>query len=58
MLLLAILGIILFVLVMFVFLVVAIGGPVAIIIFSDVIVCVAIVVCIIRHLIKKKNNKF
>lgn len=56
MILFTILTIIAFVLIMFMALTVAVGGAAFIIIFADVIVCVAIIVFIIKRLTGRKKK--
>ena len=52
-----ILAIMAFVLIMFTVLTVAVGGAAFIIIFADVIVCVAIIVFIVKRLTGRKKKK-
>lgn len=54
---LAILFTIIAILIGIVFLAVALGGAVFILIFGDVIVCIVIIVCVIRHIMKKRKKR-
>lgn len=55
MILFIILALILLILIMFLIAVVSIGGSIFIVVFGDVIVCIAIITWIIVHLRKKKG---
>lgn len=57
MILFTILTVMAFVLIMFMALTVAVGGATFVIIFADVIVCVAIIVFIIKRLTGRKKKK-
>lgn len=57
MILFTILATILVTLLLFAVIIIGIGGGTFIIVFGDLIVCIAIIVCIIKHFIKKKRNK-
>lgn len=57
MILFIILAVTLIVLIGIIVLTVAIGGSATIIMFGDVIVCIAILIWIINRLLKKRNNK-